>query len=377
MQKRSRKTTIPILCSLFLVGLVWMISIDGYRETQRVFAQTDELLYLPVIYNGHGDIPDPTTFQLALVDDAGAWLMSLDGTHKTILTTDVQFGDEDDFMVVRAAPDGSRIAVQQTEGWGIYERNGRSVTTIQRDGFALTWDWKDNTTTDPMNSLLLSKKGHGIDHVASLLEQPTALITTSDDTSDHSPLWNAAGSQLIFAHHEFGGFLYVMIIANFDSNQVPYLGENRDANKLNDAMILLENVDSWHDQPITFHWTASEDAVVFAAKQTIYVVDLATKDAVTIDPLGFGERASGRAVDLVNDQILYFANDGIYVVGLDGQNPRRVVEGTDLHYPQWTESGEEIVYRGTDDQLYIVRADGSNNRLIPNTNGVKQFDLLK
>jgi hypothetical protein len=53
-----------------------------------------------------------------------------------------------------------------------------------------------------------------------------------------------------------------------------------------------------------------------------------------------------------------------------------VVEGTDLHFPRWTPAGDQIVYRGSDDQLHLVNADGTNDLVLPYTVGVKQFALF-
>ncbi|MCB0062410.1 MAG: hypothetical protein KDE19_09850, partial [Caldilineaceae bacterium] len=144
----------------------------------------------------------------------------------------------------------------------------------------------------------------------------------------------------------------------------------------NEKFVVLDEVTSWHDQPITFHWANDRQSIIFAAGTTIHVRSVVDAQHATIQPAGFGTRESGRAVDLYDDRILYFADDGIYEVGLDGLNPRRIVEGNDLHYPQWGPNGEQVIYRGTDDQLYIINADGTNNHVIPNTESVQQFDLL-
>jgi hypothetical protein len=182
---------------------------------------------------------------------------------------------------------------------------------------------------------------------------------------------------LAFAHQEFGTQLYVTLLPNFDETQMPYVGENRDSGQFNEQLVVLDRVDSWHDQPVAFHWANDQRGIVFAAKTTIHVRSLVDDQHATIQPAGFGLRETGRAVDVYNDRILYFAGDGIYAVGLDGENARRIVEGDDLHYPQWGPNGERVIYRGTDDQLYMVNADGSNNHVIPNTASVRQFDLLK
>ncbi len=337
-------------------------------------APIDFPLYVPLIYNKDGTLPDTMHFEIAYVTAGGAWLSTFDGRYKALLTTDVKLEAEEDRPILQVAPTGERLAIQQADGWAIYTRDAAFVSGSIGQGYALTWD--QSAAANAAESLLLSQKGHGIDRWMIEDRQSSPLIVTSDETNDHSPIWRADGSKLAFAHHEFGTSLYLTLIDPFTQSQLPYQGENRAAGKTNETFSVIESVDSWHDQPISFHWSDDEKALIFAAKQTIYVVDLATKAAVTITPPGFGDRASGRAVDVIHDQILYFAADGIYVVGLDGKDAHRVVDGIDLHFPQWTSNGQQIVYRGTDDRLFRVNADGSDNQAIPYTEGAKQFDLL-
>lgn len=337
-------------------------------------APVDFPLYVPLIYNKDGTLPDSVKFDLAYVTEAGAWLSTFDGRYKTLLTTDVKLEAEEDRQILQVAPTGERLAIQQAGGWAIYTADATFVADSIGQGYALTWD--QSVATHITESVLLTQKGHGIDRWLIEAKQSSPLIVTSDDTNDHSPIWSADGSRLAFAHHEFGTSLYLTLIDPFDPVQVPYQGENRAADKLNEQFVVIESVDAWHDQPIGLHWSDDQDKLIFAAKQTIYVIELATKAAVTITPAGFGDRASGRAVDVVHDRILYFAADGLYVVGLDGKDAVRVVDGSDLHFPRWTPDGQQIVYRGTDDRLYLVNADGSGNRVIPYSEGAKQFDLL-
>ncbi|MEZ4618736.1 MAG: hypothetical protein R2867_24930 [Caldilineaceae bacterium] len=368
---------------MIAISLLLTVTIYSRTNAKVLWAQseTDYPIYVPILLNKAGWMPPPESFDLVYADGAGAWLSSLDGKYKSFLGANVQYGIEDDIPVVRAAPGGSYVAVQYANGWTIYQRNTLAIAAGIGQGFALAWDQPQHTndvqTGQMLTSLLLSKKGTGINRWTLANQQSTPLLVTSDDTSDHSPLWDASGARLFFAHHEFGGTLYVTMVKQFSEGLLPYAGENRDAVKINDEFTLLEEVDSWHDQPIAFHLSADQQKLIFAAKQTIYVVDLTTKAAVTITPPGFGEKEAGRSVDFHNDQILYGAADGIYVVGLSGHGDRRVVEGSNLHYPQWTASGEQIVYRGTDNRLYVVDADGSNSHVIPYTAAVKQFDILK
>ncbi len=369
----GRLLLLGLLVCMGLAGVGFRAESHGVRSASAQAAD-DYPLYLPMIYGQKGQLPPAEQFDLVYVDQGSAWLGSFDGRYKALLTRDVAFGAEDDLAIVRVASDGQLVAIQQADGWAIYQRNTALLHSAIGQGFALTWAPRTVTNNSP--GVLLSQKGHGIDQWLIAERQQTPLIATSDETNDHSPLWNGDGSQLAFAHHEFGTTLYLSLINPFRSAQLPYQGENRAAGKLNEAFLVMEAVDSWHDQPIAFHWSANEAALIFAAKETIYVVDLATKVALTVTPPGFGTRASGRAVAVANDQILYVAADGLYVMGLDGQPGPRVVAGADLHYPQWTPDGQQIVYRGPDERLYRVNADGTNPRLIPQTERVTQFALL-
>lgn len=377
------------LCStLFVTLLAILFLLIAYSpwggQGQTIWAKEMEdvaeqyPLYVPVVMNGAGNVGNAAEYQVAYVNDAGAWLGSFDGRYKTVLTTDVKLGVEEDIPVVQASPDGQYIAIHQSTGWAIFRRDGTLVRDRIGAGFALTWDvaWDIANAAKPSQSVLLAKKAHGIDRKSLIDLSISQLVLTSDDTYDHSPVWTSDGSRLVFAHHEFGTQLYVTLVEPFDGVELPLTGENLAAHKENDALFVIESVDSWHDQVISFYWSTNEGALIFAAKQTIYVVDMQSKDAVTITPPGFGERSSGRSVDVANDQILYFAKDGIYVVGLDGEGARRVVGGDDLHFPRWIDSGQQIVYRGTDDRLYRVNVDGSDNVVIPHSHNITQFVLL-
>lgn len=359
-----------LLSLLFLLPALVLLSPTTPMAESIVFASANEdhTVYMPLILNGNG--ADPMLFQIVLIDDQGAWLIASNGSRKLRLTTDVQLADVADELSIHAAPGGQHVAVQRTDGWAIYENNGQSVADRIGAGFALAWE-PDATT------VLLSQLGHGIDRFTVANRQQITLLDTSDETNDHSPFWSEDRSLLAFAHHEFGTHLYVTLLPDFNEAQLPYMGENRDSGQFNEQFVVLDEMDSWHDQPITFHPANDRQSLIFAAGSTIHVRSLVDDQHVTIQPTGFGTRESGRSVDLYDDRILYFAGDGIYEVGLDGLTPRRIVEGDDLHYPQWGPNGEHIIYRGTDDQLYMVNADGTNNHVIPNTHSVLQFDLLK
>ncbi|MCB0123268.1 MAG: hypothetical protein KDE58_13530 [Caldilineaceae bacterium] len=349
-------------------------STKAAAQTTPVSARVDYPLYVPVIYNGAGDRDNAANYQVAYVNKSGAWLSSLDGNYLTQLTTDIQYGVEEDIPVLQVAPDGQLIAVQQSTGWALFRRDGTLAQDRIGQGFALTWDRVP--AGQPLHSVLLSQLGHGIDRYDFVANRQTPFLITSDDTNDHSLTWTTDGTKFVFAHQEFGTQLYVTIVDPYDVTQLPLTGENLAADKDNAALAVIEAVDSWHDQPVTFFWAANGEKLIFAAKQTIYVVDMASEDAVTIVPPGFGERFTGRSIDVSNDLILYFANDGLYTVHFDGTGTQRVVASNDLHFPRWIAAGQRILYRGTDDRLYQVNANGDDIVAVPYSNDIVQFAPL-
>lgn len=362
-QQYGRPAVLIAALLLVLLTVFW-----GTPTALQAATPAEETVFLPLIHNGLGD--ETGRFQIALIDESGAWLISSLGTRKLLLTHDVLLDQTEDQLSLQVAPDGRHVAIRRTDGWAIYNQYSHLVAEKVGVGFALTWERGRDT-------LLLSQLGHGVDRFDLATRTLTPLLQTTDETNDHSPLWSADGTLLAFAHQEFGIHLYVTLIPNFDDTTLPYIGENRASGITNEKFVVLEEMESWHDQPITFHWANDQRGIVFAAKSTIHVRSLVDEQHATIQPTGFGDRETGRAVDLFDDRILYFAADGIYEVGLDGLTPRRIIEGDDLHYPQWAPEGSRLVYRGTDDQLYLANDDGSDNHVIPNTTNVLQFDLMK
>lgn len=52
-------------------------------------------------------------------------------------------------------------------------------------------------------------------------------------------------------------------------------------------------------------------------------------------------------------------HETIFIVDRDGLNYREIANGT---FPQWMSDGQGIVYRNPDNEMYVVRADGTGNR---------------
>lgn len=355
----------PAMQTLVMVGFV----VVALCHPTSLWAanHSNDIVFMPIIFNGDG--MDSATFPLVLIDDSGAWLMRSDGSRKVLLTHDVQLNPVADELSIQVAPTGDHIAIQRSDGWAIYDQWGHPVASGIGAGFALTWE-RTGTT------VLLAKLGYGIDRYSLATSERMMIVDTTDETNDHSPLWSANGDLMVFAHQEFGTEFYVTLVPDYDLSQLPYIGENRDSDLFNEHFIVLEQMTSWHDQPIEFHWANDQRGLVFAAKNTIHVRSLVDDQHAMIQPNGFGERETGRAIDVNNDRILYFAGDGLYIVGLDGLNPQRLIESDDLHYPQWGPDGERVVYRGTDDQLYVADATTGGSRPIPNTQAANQFVVV-
>lgn len=376
----GHRTAVALLCivTCFCAISQWhyvvsanVVSATGGQPNHR---QNQALsLYVPLVRNGAGVPIDGARFDIVYAKEHEVWLTDRAGTYDLLLSTDVEYGIEE-LDVLQVSPDGSHIAVREQRGWAVYRRTGERVADQIGDGFALRWDSAQSTATSPV--VLLSQIGHGIDRYFVNEGRSTPLLLTSDDTNDHSLTWDHDHMRLAFAHQEFGTQLYITKIDPFNSADVPYIGENLAAAKESAPLAVIEAVDSWHDQPISFYWSTDSSKLVFGAKQTIYVVDMTTEDAVTITPPGFGEHFTNRTVDLFNDQILYVGSDGIYRMDLSGQNAQRIVAGTDLHFAKWGASGAQVFYRGVGNELFVANADGTNNVVIPKSKGVQQLAPL-
>ena len=323
--------------------------------------------FLPYIANGRGvtTLPTAGAYRIAFIAADGAWLINADGSGKTRLTDSALLTG---FIV--ASPAGDRIAVDTGSGWSVFDRQGQRLADRVGAGATLRWH-HDN------QSLLLARITQGIDRYDLTTGQSTPYLSTTDETNDHSPLWSANHQQLLFAHQEFGEQLYVTLVNNFDTNKIPYIGENRTGAKLNPNFTLLLETTSWHDQAIDFHWATNEQTVVFGAKTTIHVIDRLTGAATKIEPAGFGQRDSGRMVDVANERIVYVGGDGLYTVDLQGQNTRQIEPGNELHYPRWTPDGDAILFGGADHFLYLVDLKGNRPTVIPNTTGAQHFAVFK
>ena len=142
---------------------------------------------------------------------------------------------------------------------------------------------------------------------------------------------------------------------------------------MNPKFTLLLATESWHDQPIFFHWANNEQKVVFGARNTIHVLDLATATALKIEPAGFGVNENARAVDVANDQIVYVGADGLYRVDMTGQTVQLLAAGKNFQHLQWTPTGEGVIF-GSVDGLSIVDLTSRAPTLIPNTAGAQQSD---
>ena len=353
LKNAVQRGTVVILCMLYFSSFAY-----GQSEPS--------VLFLPLIFRDGQQIslPDPTAFQLAFVNDAGAWLVNADGSGKTQLTTTIFPAG-----LIANAPAGDKIAIELSNGWSIFDGQGTVLAQALGAGHSLRWH-PDNQT------LLLAQLNRGISRYILTTSQTDPLITTTDATNDHSPFWNASGEKLIFAHQEFGTKLYVTLVDPYDGGQLPYIGENHAGNKLNPKFTLLLATESWHDQPIFFHWANNEQKIIFGARNTIHVLDLATATSLKIEPAGYGVNENARMVDVTNDQIVYVRADGLYRVDTTGQNGRLLVVGKNFQHPQRTPAGDGVVF-GNVDGLSLVDLNGQAPTLIPNTAGAQHFVVFK
>jgi len=323
--------------------------------------------FLPYIVNGQGVtvLPAANAYNIAFIAADGAWLINADGSGKIRLTDSALLTG-----LIFPSPAGDQIAIDTGSGWSVFDRQGTRLADRVGAGTTLRWH-HDN------HSLLLARINHGIDRYDLTTSQSAPYIATTDETNDHSPLWSTNHQQLLFAHQEFGEKLFVTLINNFDVNKIPYIGENHTGAKLNPNFTLLLETVSWHDQTIDFHWASNEQKVVFGAKTAIHVIDRSAGKVSKIEPPGFGQRDSGRMIDVANERIVYVGADGIYAVDLQGQNHRQLAPGNDLHYPRWTPTEDTIIFTGADHFLYLVDLFGNQPIVIPNTTGAQHFAVFK
>lgn len=351
------------LLGVLMVGGIATASVVSPAQAAPTAVHT---LYAPLILNVTGGQPpvvrDP--FQIALVDGAGAWLYGPASATATLLRANLPVT-----TTVRAAANGQRVALALADGWALFAANGAPVADQLAPGYQLAWD------QDP-DHLLLSRIGEGIVRLTVATGERTLLLRTTDETNDHSPVWSADGTSLIFAHHEFGEQLFVTQIPSFDLGQLPYIGENRAATKLNPQLMLLQQTTSWYDQPLDFHWSTDGDTLIFAARQQIHLVNVATQQTITIAPPGFATNLATYAVDVVQDQILYTAEAGIFVTNLQGGLGTLVVPGTALRRARWSPGGEQIIYTDAAGVLHLVDASGANGVTVAHTTPIGDFDIL-
>ncbi len=351
---------------LLLVGVLVLLRITmvpAYSQTPLPGTFT---LYAPLVLNIHGgESPTPSDpYQIVFIDGAGAWLYGPSSQTATLLHADLPLT-----TTVRAAPNGRQVALALPDGWSLFAESGVPVAHQIAPGYQLDWDQN-------ADQLLISRIGEGITRLTVATGQRLPLVRTTDETNDHSPFWSPDGTSLIFAHQEFGEQLYVTQIKPFELAQLPYDGENRTAAKLNPRLTLLAATTSWHDQPLHFHWSTDGQTLIFAARQQIHLLDLATAQTRTIEPPGFADTLANDAVDINADRILYAATGGLYITGLQGGTGALVISGENLHMPQWSPDGNQIIYTDASGVLYIAGSNGANIVTVANATPIGNFDIL-
>ena len=363
MSNNVRWRWVLLFSSLLIAFRITLLS--AYSQ-QLLPKNKTHTLYAPLILNVNGAEPRGRTdaYQLIFVDGAGAWLYGPDSETATLLSTGLPLT-----TTVRAAPAGDRVALARADGWALFTAGGALIADQVAPGYQLDWDQNPD-------HLLISRLGEGITRLSLNSGARLPLLHTSDETNDHSPLWSVDRQSLIFAHQEFGEQLFIMQISSFDPAQLPYVGENRAAAKFNPRLTLLQETNSWHDQPMIFHWSTDGQTLIFAAKQRIHLINLTTQAKVTIEPPGFADNLANYGVDVNNDRILYGADGGIYVTGLAGGNGELVVVGTTLRMPRWSPDGSQIIYNDAAGRLHIFTLATGHVITLANATPIGNFDIL-
>ena len=353
--------------AILITGLLLALQITMRSAySQRLPQSSVHTLYAPLILNSNGAEPTvrADAYQIVFVDGVGGWLYGPNSETATLLSAGLPLT-----TTVRAAPTGDRVALELADGWALFNAGGAPIAAQVAPGYQLDWDQNPD-------QLLISRLGEGITRLSLNSGAQLPLLYTSDETNDHSPMWSVDRQSLIFAHQEFGEQLFIMQISSFDPAQLPYVGENRAAAKFNPRLTLLQETNSWHDQPMIFHWSTDGQTLIFAAKQRIHLINLTTQAKVTIEPPGFADNLANYGVDVNNDRILYGADGGIYVTGLTGGNGDLLVVGTDLRMPRWSPNGSQIIYNDAAGRLHIFTLATGHVITLANATPIGNFDIL-
>lgn len=193
-----------------------------------------------------------------------------------------------------------------------------------------------------------------------VLFRDVALITNSYDYSPETAFqFSPVDNNLITWIYDDGDFGTGAIVLNVETMTFVAEWENRDY----DIMT----------------WTPEGDLLVIDEGQ-VFLSRVAGANAGDFSELeylfDFGERMDLPAVNPVTREIAFSAAGQIFVIGMDGQNARRVVSNSDgLSYkPVWSPDGKfmTVLHRGSN---YIVAADARDVRLYTNNRSMGGFEL--
>jgi len=147
---------------------------------------------------------------------------------------------------------------------------------------------------------------------------------TDHPGDDHYPAWSPDGKQIAFVSNRDGGKASAIYVMDTEGNNLRRL--------TNDAKL------TWVDSP---DWSPNGKQIVF----TSIVID---------------KGAKGKSSE-------------IYVINVDGKNPRQMTKDPKLTWtesPKWSPDGRQFVFTGkAGNEIYLINVNGKNLRQLTNNLG--------
>jgi TolB protein len=122
-------------------------------------------------------------------------------------------------------------------------------------------------------------------------------------------------------------------------------------------------------------WSPDGAKIAFRRNEGIFTRDLATGEEKKISPEDW-PHCSGPSWSPDGKTIAFAcrweAGNGIFLVGADGGQPKKVYDKQGACEPHWSRDGKRIVYE-TETHICSIAADGTNNRPITYFGGVQRY----